>query len=89
LCLIVGTEATFGYTVHWALQAREAGAMLVDVNPRDTGLGSLVDIHLQGKAGEVLPKLIDRECRMQKSETRMQNSRPGKQKPDVGFDNGI
>jgi len=58
LCLIVGTEATFGYIVQWALQAREAGAMVVDVNPRDTGLGSLVDVHLQGKAGEVLPGLL-------------------------------
>ena len=58
LCLIVGTEATFGYIVQWALQAREAGAMVVDVNPRDTGLGSVVDVHLQGKAGEVLPGLL-------------------------------
>ena len=60
LCLIVGTEATFGYIVQWALQAREAGAMIVDVNPRDTGLGSVVDVHLQGRAGDVLPKLIRR-----------------------------
>ena len=58
LCLIVGTEATFGYIVQWALQAREAGALLVDVNPQDTGLSSLVDVHLQGKAGEVLPRLL-------------------------------
>jgi len=58
LCLIVGTEATFGYIVQWALQAREAGALVVDVNPRDTGLGSMVDVHLQGKAGEVLPRLL-------------------------------
>ena len=58
LCLIVGTEATFGYIVQWALQAREAGTMAVDVNPRDTELGSLVDVHLQGKAGEVLPRLL-------------------------------
>jgi NAD-dependent deacetylase len=58
LCFVVGTEATFGYIVQWALQAREAGAMVVDINPLDTGLGSLVDVHLQGKAGEVLPRLV-------------------------------
>jgi len=58
LCFVVGTEATFGYIVQWALQAREAGAMVVDINPRDTGLGSLVDVHLQGKAGQVLPRLV-------------------------------
>ncbi len=59
LCLVIGTEATFGYIVQWALQAREAGAMVADVNPHDTGLGSLVDVHLRGKAGEVLPRLLD------------------------------
>jgi NAD-dependent deacetylase len=59
LCLIVGTEATFGYIVQWALQAREAGATVVDVNPRGTGLGSVVDVHLEGKAGEVLPRLLN------------------------------
>jgi hypothetical protein len=32
--------------------------MVADVNTRDTGLGSVVDVHLQGKAGEVLPKLL-------------------------------
>ena len=57
LCLVVGTEASFGYVLQWALQAHEAGAMLVDVNPRGTGLGSIVDVHLRGKAGEVLPRL--------------------------------
>lgn len=58
LCLIVGTEATFGYIVQWALEARETGAMVVNINPRDTGLGSLVDVRLPGKAGEVLPRLL-------------------------------
>jgi len=67
LCLVVGTEASFGYIVQWAFHAREAEAMLVDVNcrtgvaatnPRDTGFGSLVDAHLRGKAGEVLPRLL-------------------------------
>jgi NAD-dependent deacetylase len=58
LCLVIGTEATFGYIVQWALQAREAGAMVVDVNPRDTGLGSIADVHLQGMAGQVLPRLL-------------------------------
>jgi len=58
LCLVIGTEATFGYIVQWAFHAREVGAMVVDVNPRDTGLGSIIDVHLRGKAGEALPKLL-------------------------------
>jgi len=67
LCLIVGTVASFGYIVQWTHQAREAGAMLVDVNcrtgvvatnPRDTGLSLVADIHLAGPAGEILPGLL-------------------------------
>ncbi len=57
LCLVIGTEASFGYIVQWAHQARETGAMLIDVNPHETGLGAIVDVHLKGKAGEVLPEL--------------------------------
>jgi len=58
LCLVVGTEASFGYIMQWALQARDSGALLVDVNPRDTGLSSLVDVHLGGSAGTILPELV-------------------------------
>ncbi len=58
LCFVIGTEATFGYIVQWALQTHEAGALVVDVNPRETGLGSLVDVPLRGRAGEILPKLV-------------------------------
>jgi NAD-dependent deacetylase len=59
LCLVIGTEATFGYILQWALQARDSGALLVDVNPSDTGMSSLVDVHLEGKAGEILPELVE------------------------------
>ena len=58
LCLVIGTEASFGYIVNWAAQARDIGALLVDVNPHDTGLGLFVDVHLEGKAGDVMPELV-------------------------------
>ena len=58
VCLIVGTEATFGYVIEWAPNARDHGALLVDVNPRVTGPSPLVDVHLPGRAGEILPQLI-------------------------------
>jgi hypothetical protein len=32
---------------------------------------------------------MSRELRMQKSEIRMQNSRPGEQMPDVRFNDGL
>jgi len=57
-CLVVGTEASFGYIVEWVFEAREAGAVALDVNPRRTGLGSLVDLHLAGPAGTVLPAIV-------------------------------
>jgi NAD-dependent deacetylase len=58
LCLVVGTEASFGYIVNWALQARDSGALLVDLNISDTGFSALVDVHLEGPAGELLPRLL-------------------------------
>ncbi len=58
VCFVIGTEASFGYIVEWVYHAREAGAFVVDINPRETGLSNLVDIHLQGKAGELLPRLM-------------------------------
>jgi NAD-dependent deacetylase len=57
LCLVVGTEASFGYVVQWAIQARDSGALLADLNPRETGLGPMVDVHLEGRAGDILPQL--------------------------------
>lgn len=58
VCLVVGTEASFGYIVEWSFHARESGALLVDVNPRATGLSDAVGFHLEGKAGEILPWLL-------------------------------
>lgn len=57
-CLVVGTEAQFGYIVEWTFAAREAGALAVEVNLRPTGLSSLVDYRFEGKAGEILPLLV-------------------------------
>jgi NAD-dependent deacetylase len=57
-CLVVGTEASFGYIVEWTFSARETGALCVEVNPRTTGLSSLVDYRFEGRAGTVLPLLV-------------------------------
>jgi NAD-dependent deacetylase len=58
LCLSVGTEASFGYVVEYAIRARELGAMIVDINPRVTDMSRLADVHLQGRAGDILPRLL-------------------------------
>lgn len=62
LCLVIGTEASFGYIVSWALQARETGAYLADINPHQTGLSPLTDVHLEGPAGTILPGLLPETC---------------------------
>jgi NAD-dependent deacetylase len=59
VALVIGTEATFGYIQGFALAARGAGALLVEVNPGTTPLSDAVDIRLQGPAGEVLPGLLE------------------------------
>ena len=57
LALVVGTEATFPYITGIALAAREAGALLVEVNPSRTALSDGVDVRLEGPAGELLPRI--------------------------------
>jgi NAD-dependent deacetylase len=58
VCLVIGTEATFGYIVQWAHAAKEQGALLVTINPRRTVIDELADLHLAGPAGAILPKLV-------------------------------
>lgn len=57
LALVIGTQATFDYIRRYAMCARSRGALLVEINPERTALTDSVDIHLQGKAGEILPLL--------------------------------
>jgi NAD-dependent deacetylase len=60
LALVIGTEATFGYIQAFALAARRAGALLVEVNPGHTPLSDAADVRLVGPAGTVLPDLLGR-----------------------------
>lgn len=55
--LVAGTSAMVWPPVAAALQAKESGAYLIDVNPAATELGVRADAHLAGPAGEVLPAL--------------------------------
>jgi len=58
LVFVVGTEASFGYISQWALAARDSGAMLVEVNRKDTTFTPYADVVLRGSAGEVLPAVV-------------------------------
>jgi NAD-dependent deacetylase len=57
VALVIGTEAVFAYIRAFAVAARDAGGLLVEVNPSRTALSDRADIRLEGPAGAVLPAL--------------------------------
>ena len=65
--LVVGTSATVWPVAGLPARAREAGALVVEVNLEATELtGDVAQLSLFGKAGEVLPALVEaiREARL-------------------------
>jgi NAD-dependent deacetylase len=62
LCFVVGTSALVYPAANLPEIARAAGAYLCEVNPEITPLSGCCDEALTGKAGEVLPLLIE-TCR--------------------------
>jgi NAD-dependent deacetylase len=46
--------------------ARQRGARVVEVNIEASAVSALVDAHLRGKSGEVLPRLLERLNRGEK-----------------------
>lgn len=54
----VGTSASFPYIVEPLLRTRQAGGFTADVNPQRGDLSDRVDVHLQGRALDVLPELL-------------------------------
>lgn len=54
----IGTSASFPYIVEPLLRARKSGGFTVEINPQRTDLSRHVDVHLQGRALDVLPVLL-------------------------------
>ncbi len=57
--LVVGTSALVQPAAGLAGQARDAGALVVEVNLEPTPNTQWVDISLLGRAGEILPRLVE------------------------------
>ncbi len=58
--LVVGTSALVSPASHLPVMAKQAGAMVIEVNPEPTFLtGQVADLTLQGGASEVLAELVD------------------------------
>lgn len=56
----IGTSSIVYPAAGLPMMARQAGSVLVEINPEETTLTSNVDYFLSGKSGEILPRLLDR-----------------------------
>ena len=54
----VGTTAIFSYIARPTWIANEKGALTVEVDPGETRLSQLVDIRIERRASEVLPRFL-------------------------------
>ena len=66
VCLIVGSTGEVVPASYVPQKASEKGAFIIEINPETTQFTrSITDIHLKGKAGEVLPQLFEeiKKCR--------------------------
>ena len=41
-------------------KAKEAGATVIEINPGESAYFGVADIRLQGKTGEILPRVIEK-----------------------------
>jgi NAD-dependent deacetylase len=55
----VGTSAVVYPAAMLPFTAKRANALLIEINPQKTPLSELADHYLEGKSGEILPKLLD------------------------------
>jgi NAD-dependent deacetylase len=60
LLLVVGTSAVVQPVASFPFMAKQRGAFVVEVNMDPTPLSSSADASLLGKAGEILPVLLEK-----------------------------
>lgn len=58
LMLIVGTSGVVYPAALLPVRAKDSGACLIEINPKESELTLLCDLFIQGSAGEVFPGLI-------------------------------
>jgi NAD-dependent deacetylase len=59
LVIVIGTTATFGYIIDWALRARAPNGELIEVNPEETPLSQFATKLVREPAAIALPRLVD------------------------------
>lgn len=59
LMLVVGTSAVVQPAASMPVLAKQSGAYVIEINPDPTPITGYVDLHLPGKAGEILPAVAE------------------------------
>jgi NAD-dependent deacetylase len=59
LVIVIGTTATFGYIIDWALRARAPNGELIEVNPEQTPLSQFATRLVREPAAVALPRIVD------------------------------
>ena len=57
--IVVGTTATFGYIIDWALRASRDSGELIEVNPEETPLSRFATRLVRAPAAIALPRIVD------------------------------
>lgn len=57
---VIGTSGTFDYIADWALMAVDTKGWLIEINPSPSDIGRFAHQIFRGKAGRVLPKLMNK-----------------------------
>ena len=58
LILVVGTSGVVYPAAQLPLLAQQSGAHIIEINLERSPLAEMADVHLQGRAGEILPALL-------------------------------
>jgi len=57
--LVIGTSAVVQPAASLAFEAKDAGAVVAEINLEETPNSGMMDFVLMGKSGEILPKLLE------------------------------
>jgi len=60
LMLVVGTSSVVQPAASLSLEAKQRGAVVVEINLEDTPYSRYMDYTIRGKAGEIIPELISK-----------------------------
>ena len=59
LMLVVGTSGVVYPAAQLPFLAHQQKARIIDVNPDESAISEIADVHLQGQSGQLLPALLD------------------------------